>query len=196
MKETIKNRWQEVAPLMGRLTAQKKRTSIAVCLVLAMAFMWVKVLTPNVPDSAAAAVVDDAAGQPESQLKITYVELPVVEGRNDTLVRDFFTVGKGFLRGGAVVDVVAGGGSEKVTRRIAEKLKLEAIVFGENPQAFINDELVSEGDKLLVREEATEYEFTVVKIGQNTVFMRCGDAEIALRLAPAIEGIDLPVPVR
>ncbi len=190
MKENIKNRWQGVAPLMDRLTAQKKKTGITVCLVLVMAFMWVKVLTTNAPDSATAAVVDDAAGQSESQLKITYVELPVVEGRNDTLVRDFFTVGKGFLRAGAVVDVVADGGSEKMTRRIAEKLKLEAIEFGENPQAFINDELVSEGDKLSVREEATEYEFTVVKIEQSTVFMRCGEAEITLKLAPAIEGTD------
>jgi hypothetical protein len=190
MKETIKNKWQSVRGLVSRLTTQKKKTSIAVSLVLVVVFMWVKVLTPSAPDSAAAAVADDAVGQSESQLKITYVELPVVEGRNDTLVRDFFTVGKGFLQAGAMVDVVAGGGSEKVTKRIAEKLRLEAIVFGENPQAFINDELVSEGDKLLVKEETAEYEFTVVKIGQSTVFMRCGEAEITLKLAPAIEGID------
>jgi len=192
MKETIKNSGplRRIGGLMSWLTAQKKRTAIAACMVLVMAFMWVKVLTPNVPDSAAAAVVDDAVGRSESQLKITYVELPVVEGRNDTLVRDFFTVGKGFLQAGAVVDVIAGGGSEKVIRRIAEKLKLEAIVFGENPQAFINDELVSEGDKLLVREETTEYELTVVKIEQSTVFMRCGEAKITLKLAPEIEGTD------
>lgn len=192
MKETIKNSGplRRIGGLMSWLTAQKKRTAIAACMVLVMAFMWVKVLTPNVPDSAAAAVVDDAVGRSESQLKITYVELPVVEGRNDTLVRDFFTVGKGFLQTGAVVDVIAGGGSEKVIRRIAEKLKLEAIVFGENPQAFINDELVSEGDKLLVREETTEYELTVVKIEQSTVFMRCGEAKITLKLAPEIEGTD------
>ncbi len=192
MKETIENSGprQWIGRLMGQLAAQKKKTTMAVCLILVMAFMWVKVLTPNVPNSAAAAAVDDAAGLSESPLKLTYVELPVVEGRNDTLTRDFFTVGKEFLRGGAVVDIVAGGGNEELTRRIVEKLKLEAIAFGENPQAFINDEMVSEGDKLSVKEGANEYEFTVVKIGQSTVFMRCGEAEITLKLAPAIEGAD------
>lgn len=190
MKETIKNRWQGVGGLMGRLTAQKRKATMAVCLVLVMVFMWVKVLTPSAPDSATAVVVGDAAGQSEAKLGITYVELPVVKGRNDTLTRDFFAPGKGFLQTDAVVDVVAGEATEELTRRIVEKLKLEAIVFGENPQAFINDELVSEGDKLLVKAGATEYEFVVVKIGQSTVFIRCGETEIALKLAPTIEGTD------
>jgi hypothetical protein len=181
------------AGFMGRLTAQKKKTTTAACLVLVMVFMWVKVLTPSAPDSATAAVVGDAMGQSGSQLRITYVELPIVKGRNDTLAGDFFVVGKGFLRPGgrhSGVDVVVGGASEELTGRIVEKLKLEAIVFGENPQAFINDELVSEGDKLLVKDGATEYELVVVKIEQSIVFIRCGEAEITLRLASLIEGTD------
>lgn len=190
MKETIQNKWQGVKGLMGRLTAQKKKTAVAVCLVLVMVFMWVRVLTPNVPDSAAAAVVDGAVGRSEPQLKMTYVELPVVKGRNDMLARDFFTVGKGFLRGGGGLDIVLGGGSEEMSRRIAKKLRLEAIVSGKNPQAFINDKLVSVGDKLVVKEGATEYEFVVVKIGQSAVSVRCGEAEVTLKLAPAIEGVD------
>jgi hypothetical protein len=190
MKEAIENSGPppRIGGLVDRLAAQKKKTAIAACLVLVMVFMWIKVLTPSAPDSATAAVVGGAVGQPESQLRVTYVELPVVKGRNDTLARDFFALGRGFLRAGTAVDVVVGGASEELTRRIVEKLKLEAIVFGENPQAFINDELVSEGDKLLVKEGATEYEFVVVKIGQSTVFIRCGEAEITLRLAPPIEG--------
>jgi hypothetical protein len=198
MKEAVENSGSPRSAaggvgFMSRLIAQKKKTTMAACLVLVMVFMWVKVLTPSAPDSATAAVVGDAVGQSESQLRITYVELPVVKGRNDTLVRDFFAVGKGFLRAGVRrggVNVVVDGASEELTRRIVEKLELEAIVFGENPQAFINDELLSEGDKLLVKEGATEYEFVVVKIGQSIVFIRCGEAEITLRLAPPIEGTD------
>ncbi len=198
MKEAVENsgsQWPAAGGVgfMGRLIAQKKKTTMAACLVLVMVFMWVKVLTPSAPDSATAVVVGDAVGQSESQLRITYVELPVVKGRNDTLVRDFFAVGKGFLRAGVRrggVDGVVDGASEELTRRIVEKLELEAIVFGENLQAFINDELVSEGDKLLVKEGATEYELVVVKIGQSIVFIRCGEAEITLRLASPIEGTD------
>jgi hypothetical protein len=190
MKETIRNRWQNVGGLMGRLTAQKKKMAVAVCVILVMVFMWVKVLLPNAPKSAAADVVDDTVQQSQSKLKIVYVPLPVVKGRNDTLTRDFFTVGNGFIGGGAGVGVISGPGSKTLTRRIAEKLKLDAIVSGENPQAFINDALVSQGDKLVVRDGEREYEFVVVKIGQGTVFIRCQDMEITLKLASAVEGAD------
>jgi hypothetical protein len=190
MKENIKSRWQNVGGLMDWLTTQKKKTAVAAGMIFLMVFMWIKVLLPNAPDSAAADVVDDAVQQLQSKSKIIYVPLPVVKGRNDTLARDFFTVGDGFISGGAVVDVVSGPEGKELTRRIAEKLKLEAIVSGENPQAFINDVLVSQGDKLVVKEADREYEFIVVKIEQDRVFIRCQDAEITLKLAPTIEGAD------
>ena len=190
MKETIKNSWQDVGSLMGRLNARKKKTAVAVCMILVMVFMWVKVLLPNAPGSAAADVVDDTVQQSQSKLKIIYVPLPVVAGRNDTLARDFFAIGDGFISGGAVVNVISGSETEELIRRIAEKLKLEVIVSGENPQAFINDVLVSKDDKLVVKEGENEYEFVVVKIGQDTVFIRCQETEIALKLAPATEGTD------
>jgi hypothetical protein len=66
-------------------------------------------------------------------------------------------------------------------------LKLDAIVLGENPQAFINDVLVSQGDKFVVEEADRKYEFIVVTIRQDTVFMRCQNAEITLKLASAVE---------
>jgi putative NIF3 family GTP cyclohydrolase 1 type 2 len=184
MKETITNSWQNVGSLMGRLTAQKKKIAVAVFLIFVMGFMWLKVLL-KVPNSVAADVVDGTVRQ--SQSKLIYVPLPVVPKRNDTLIRDFFTIGDGFIKDKAVVNVVSSPENEELTRRIAAKLKLEAIVLGESPQAFINDVLVSQGDKFVVEEADRKYEFVVVKIGQDTVFIRCQSAEITLKLAPAVE---------
>ena len=85
------------------------------------------------------------------------------------------------------MSVVSKDGSEEVIRRIAEKLKLEAIGLGKNPQAFINDKLLSAGDKLLVRDKIDVYECEVVEIRENTVLIRCGEAKITLRLTQDIK---------
>jgi hypothetical protein len=172
---------------MGRFTIQKKKIAVAVFLASVMGFMWLKVLLPKVPNSAAAYMVDDTVRQSQSRLKITYVPLPAVPERNDTLTRDFFTLDEGFIKERALVGVISSPENEELMRRIAAKLKLEAIVLGENLQAFINDVLVSQGDKFVVEEADRKYEFVVVKIGQDTVFIRCQNAEITLKLAPAVE---------
>ena len=88
------------------------------------------------------------------------------------------------------MSVVSKDGREEVIRRVAEKLKLEAIGLGKNPQAFINDKLLSVGDKWLVKDRGDMYECEVVRIGENTVFIRCGEAEITLKLTQVIEVAD------
>jgi len=86
---------------------------------------------------------------------------------------------------GGEVNVVSRNGDEEIARRVAEKLKLEAIGLGKNPQAFINDKLLAVGDKLLVVDGADTYECEVVGIEEKMVFIRCGEAEITLRLTQA-----------
>ena len=120
---------------------------------------------------------------------LSFIELPKVKGRNDVLTRDFFAVDswQGFMRGGnsngfGEVSFVSKNGSEEVVKRVAEKLKLEAIVSGQNPRAFINDKLLSVGDKLFVRDGIDMYECEVTEIEETEVFIRCGEAEITLRL--------------
>jgi len=88
------------------------------------------------------------------------------------------------------VKVVEGYGSGEIGRRIAEKLRLEAIGMGGNPRAFINDKLLSVGDKLLVRNDGVQYECEVVGIDEETVFIRCSDIEITLKLTQMIEVAD------
>ncbi len=189
MKQNLKNNGNGANRLFSQLAAEKKKAICALCLIAVMAFMWVKLLSKKTPETAAAALRREEAAreQSNSQLKISFIELPKVSGRNDVLTRDFFASGgwQDFTgRGTKEVNVVSRDGSE-VARRVAEKLKLEAIGLGENPQAFINDKLLSVGDKLVFRDGVKTYECKVTGIEENAVFIRCGEAEITLKLTQA-----------
>lgn len=193
MKQNLRNSGNGGKRLFGRLAAEKKKTIIAVCLITVMVFMWVRVLGRKGPQGAKAAVMvqEVTKGQTNSELKISFIELPKAEGRNDVLTRDFFAVDNWWdLMGGREgnsggieeVSVVSKDGSEEAVKRVAEKLKLEAIVLGENPRVFINDKLLSVRDKLFVKDGIDMYECEVAGIEETEVFIRCGEAEITLRL--------------
>ncbi len=200
MKQTIKNSGDAIKRLVRRLAVEKKKTIVSFCLIGIMVFMWVRVLGSKTPETVEATVTNLEAGQSKSELKISFIALSKVKGRNDVLARDFFTTDnwQGFTRvgeGGNLsgieeVSVVSKDGREEVIRRVAEKLKLEAIGLGKNPRAFINDKLLSVGDKWLVKDRGDMYECEVVRIGENTVFIRCGEAEITLKLTQVIEVAD------
>jgi hypothetical protein len=198
MKANLKNTGSAVKRFLSRAGAEKKKTLIAFCLISVMVFMWARVLgkkTSEGPTSAKAAH-GPTTGLPNAASKVSFVELPKARGRNDRLTRDFFASNgwKDFLRSsgqsdsGRVqeVNIVSKGSSEEVARRIAEKLRLEAIVLGESPQVFINDKLLKVGDRLPVKDGLNTYQCEVVGMAKNTVFVRCGKVEIKLKLA-AIE---------
>jgi len=133
----------------------------------------------------------DVETQSEPELKISFIELPQAEGRNDVITRDFFDSdgwqdfvdGQGRKSTGVEeVDIISKEGDQEVIRRVAEKLNLEAIVLSENPQAFINDKLLSVGDKTLIGDGTNRYECEVVEIKENTVVMRCRESKITLKL--------------
>ena len=167
------------------LAAEKKKTILASCLIALMAFMWFKVLSKKTPQAAKAAITAQKAinNEQKRQLKISFIELPRVKGRNDVLTRDFFAGNEKNLDGVKNTNLISRDGDEEVIERIAEKLKLEAIGLGENSQAFINGKLLSVGDKLLVGDGVNTYECEVVGIEEDTVFVKFGEAEIQLRLA-------------
>ncbi|MDD5064313.1 MAG: hypothetical protein PHQ35_06090 [Phycisphaerae bacterium] len=195
MKQDMKDSGNRGNRNFYRLAAEKKKTAIAVCLITVMVFMWVRVLMRKGPQSAKAAVVaqDVNESQINPELKISFMELPKVEGRNDVLARDFFAVGSwlDFMRGGEgrpaddrrEVMADEGNDNEDIVKRVTEKLRLEAIVQGENPQAFINDKLLSVGDKLVVGNGIYTYECEVSAIKENVVSIKCGETEVTLRLA-------------
>lgn len=187
--------------LLNQLAAQKKKVVIAAGLIGIMFFMWGRVLVRQGAKGAAGMFATQASGgESDSEVKISYKELPKVPGRNDVLSRDFFD-GDNWLdfikyreggnsSGSKEVNIVSGDGSEEVAMKVAGKLKLQAIELGGKPQAFINDRLLSAGDKLVVGERESKYECEVVGIEENTVFLRCGDAEIRLKLIEMEEVAD------
>ena len=192
MEQNTRNSGSGTDGLFGQLAAEKKKTIIALCLIAVMALMWVRVLGKKGPNTAGAALRGEEVieGQSNSELKISFIELPNVKGRNDVLIRDFFTADGGDLSSAGGVNVVSRDGGGEVIRRIAEKLKLEAIGLGGNPQAFINDKLLAVGDKLPIVDRGNTYECEVIGIEENTVSIRCGEAEITLKLTQANEVAD------
>jgi len=186
MKQNVRGDGKGANRVFSRLAAEKKKSIVALCLIALMGFMWVRVLLRKTPKSAEAAVGQEEVKSSTSELKISFIELPEVAGRNDALTRDFFAADdwQSFMSGGEV-NVVSRDGDEEIIKRVAEKLKLEAIGLGKNPQAFINDKLLSVGDRLLVADGVDTYECEVVGIEEKTVFIKCGEAEITLKLTQA-----------
>ncbi|MCH7557053.1 MAG: hypothetical protein IIB56_06305 [Planctomycetes bacterium] len=192
MRQNTRNNSRVGNRLFNHLAVEKKKTALALCLITLMAFMWVRVLTRTEPQAAeAGSMTEQMDVETQSELKISFIQLPQVEGRNDVIARDFFASdgwqdfvdGKGRKSAGVEeVDIVSKNGDQEVIRKVAEKLKLEAIVSSENPLAFINDKVLRVGDKLLVFDGVDKYECEVVEIKENTVVMRCREARITLKL--------------
>ncbi|MHC4637302.1 MAG: hypothetical protein ACYTBP_13355 [Planctomycetota bacterium] len=201
MKQETRNRYNFAVKLLNHLSADKKKTVMAVCLITLMIFMWVRVLTNKSPAKAGAAGIPGLVNPGElggkEEVKITYKELSKVTGRHDVLRRDFFASngwsdfridGKNRNKDLEEVSIVSKNGSEEKLKQVAErKLKLEAIVMGGNPRAFINDKLLGFGEKLRVRDEGQIYEFEIASINENEIVLKCEDAEIALRLTQMID---------
>ena len=163
-----------------------------------MVFMWIKVFAGKKPKSAKAVVSTNQTGietKLDSDESISYIDLPEVEGRNDSIKRDIFASNgwKSFANEHdnivltREVNVVPGDMTESTIRKIADKLKLGACVIGDSPRAFINDRVLSIGDILSVTDGANKYECEVLSIENNSVVMRCEKAEVILKLKKMIE---------
>ena len=196
MKQNMSNNGNGVKLLFGRLAAEKKKSVMAVCLIALMILLWIRVLTRKSPQSAESAPITDQLSTEESsssKSQISYIELPRIEGRHDVIARDFFASngwrnfvgGKGRnLASVEEVNIISRDVSEEVIRKVAEKLKLGAVILSDTPLAFINDKVRKVGDVVLINDGADKYECEVVQIRENTVVMKCREAEIRLKLMP------------
>jgi hypothetical protein len=197
MRQKVINNSGLARGFIGQLAAEKKKAVTTLCLILVMAFMWLRVLTKSEPEASQASLI---AGQLNSQdqgsqeLNVSFIELPKIAGRNDVITRDFFTsngwkcFGNGQKEKAVIeeVNIVSRNGNEEVIKKVAEKLKLEAtVVSGTNPLAYINDKVVSVGDKVLIRDGNDTYECEVTEIKENTVVIKCREAEVTLKLTQA-----------
>ncbi len=53
---------------------------------------------------------------------------------------------------------------------------------GKNPLAFLNNEVLRVGDKVLVSDGTAQHECEVVEITENKVVMRCREAVMTLKM--------------
>ena len=199
MRQKVINHGGRANRLIGQLAVEKKKAVAASCLIAVMAIMWIRVLTKQSPEAAEAALMTEqlnVEGTLDQEINISFTELPQVAGRNDVITRDFFASNDWRHFGGQErnltvieeVNVVSKNGNDEVIRKVAEKLKLEAIVvLSNNPRAFINDKVVSAGDKVLIRDGVDTYECEVIEIKENMVVIKCREAEVTLKLTQVLK---------
>ncbi|MFC1633901.1 hypothetical protein ACFL5Z_03600 [Planctomycetota bacterium] len=175
------------------MAAEKKKAVSALCLIGVMAFMWIRVLSKKAPEAAGAEVIAgqvNTEDQSNQELKISFIELSKVPGRHDVITRDFFVSDnwRHFIErqrqrsGFEEVNILSRDVNEEVIRKLAEKLKLEAVMVSENPQAYVNGDVFKVGDKMLIGDGVEKFECEVVAIDENTVVIQCKEAEIILKL--------------
>lgn len=200
MKQKAENNNNRTNKFVAKLIAEKKKFVLALCLISLMVFMWIKVLAKKAPQAAEAVVMtqqENSKNKTNSQSKISFTELPKVPGRNDQITKDFFNSNNwwAYIRNNEgensitsnAISVTSKDGRKDALINLAGRLKLEAIELGDNPRAFINGKLLSVGDKLSLRSGTDTYEFEVIRIEKETVYVKYAEVEITLRLMPIIE---------
>lgn len=180
----MRNLGVEINSIIDRLAAEKKKSIIVASLIAVMVFMWIRVFSTNTTNSAKGNLTVQKEGreQVDSYVEISFVELPNVKGRHNVLTRDFFKVNEQGLRANKGVHVLRNNGGEELSKQIAGKLKLEAIMLDKQNQAFINNKLLSVGDSLTVSDGVEDYKCEVIRIEKSKVFILCDEAKVSLTL--------------
>lgn len=181
--------------ILGRLGTDRKKAVLTVCLIMVMGIMWFRVLTGRKPGPAAAAPPSqDEQQQPQPQsMNLRFIKLPSIPGRNDCINRDFFAgrewepFRQSFLSQNQGTDtevhVVSSDHAQEVAIRVAQKLKLEAVLWSGNPQAYVNDELLCVGDTLTAKDGPDTCKFEVLRICEDSVLVGCNGTQLTLKLA-------------
>lgn len=178
------------------LAMEKTKSIVAVSLVSLMVFMWVRVLSDSDKSNkaeAANSATETTATQKTGQVSVRYVKLPVVKGRNDKLVRDFFSTDT--ESGGKDMKVVDKSDNPDQDRRdaimrLAEKVQLEVIAVAGHSQALIGGKLVCEGDSFDLEDKGQVYKFEVVRIDENEVVLRCEDVRLEVKMLSEIDAAE------
>jgi len=189
--------------LLGRLPAKKTKVIFAIVLTTVMTFMWVKVLLAEKAKKAEDISLSRLAAQNQSQelvekprINVSYVEIPVVPGRNDVLTKDIFTSQNWTAfkwsndKNSENVEILPQDDDgrlvhEKNVRQIAESVTVDAIStdhYG-RVQAFIRDDVVSFGSKLKIEHNGCVYEFIVTEIKQDKVVLGWKNCTVTLQMS-------------
>jgi hypothetical protein len=188
--------------LLDHLRMGGKKTAVACGLIGIMLFMWGRVFIGHRPAAAAAAPTSTQAGSvpPKGPVKVKLVELPKPSGRQESIERDFFSMkDRTFLRRSPAgrntgtdreVPVTSSNNAQEVIQRLAQTMKLEAVLWSESPRAFINDQLLSVGGKFSVKDGAAVFEFEVLQIYVDSVLVGCDGIQLTLELAQKLEVVN------
>ena len=196
--------------LIVHAPVQKKKIIIAVGLMTVMVFMWIRVFMPEKTTSVhgATATTPDSNYEQNNntaKIKLSYVELPILSGRNDTITRDVFS-SEGWSPFGDASSVDDDNSNTNVDiesqnknspekhkanlRQIAEKIKLDAILTTDNKQqasALIEDKLVTVGSEVPIEYNSFKYIFTVTEINKTSVILNWENFNITVKmLQPAL----------
>lgn len=174
--------------LVNRLAAEKYKVAVTVCLICLMGIMWIRVLGGKGPQTSEATpdTMGREQGQQEEKTKFSVVELPKIEGRNDMLTHDVFSIDAMNLKKKGELSLQAEMPMTE-TMQLSRELKLQMIGLGGRPEALINDKLVYEGDTIVVGNGVSRYECKVVKIESDKVTIKWNEAEITLKLGGGVE---------
>lgn len=202
----MKNKTKKNADLelLRKLPVSKSKVIVAAVLLSVMALMWLKLVLSNrgdnqaTVDAATSSNVDLTAGDLKSQSTISYVELPFVEGRNDTLKRDvFMTANWSAFKSlnGAVIQGGNGSGNDSERAitdddiaKIEGIIKLDGIIASQSSatrEAFIENKLVSIGSKVAVTYNNRVLELVVTEIHKNKVVLRWEDFKLNVKMPQA-----------
>jgi hypothetical protein len=172
----------------------RKKIGLAAALVVALGIMWVRVLIGHKPQTAAAhesPAASSPAASGKTPVKVHYVNLPVIAGRNDTIEWDFFA-GRdwsGFSRNAgsrtSTDTEVARPNTDRTQdiERVARKLNVQVVILrGDRPEAFIDDASVHVGDTISAQEGTEQYVFEVKQIVDDSVRVECGGKSVTLKM--------------
>ena len=169
------------------------RKTIVIVPLGALAFLVaVVVLRHKVPDAAQAhpQQVPVTNGSGRERKELSFVRLPKIPGRHDRIAGDFFVrqkdrtptqVSSPLDRESAPVVALASADPDALHLSMRDALQLKAIILGQSPRAFINDELITLGDTVPL-DGFAEHECKVVAINENSVVLMWGTVKTVLQL--------------
>jgi len=64
-----------------------------------------------------------------------------------------------------------------------KNIRIDAILSGENPQVFVNDQLLNIGDKLNIEKSGKTYELELVKIMKDKIQLKYGETVVETGIA-------------
>ena len=189
--------------LLGGFGADRKKMIIAAALISLMIFMWGRViLSSRVSNDASAAdvktqaAIENTQQQTIQEIKIDYIELPVIPGRNDKLSRNFFDADNfsafpldpegSYVSGSKSQKTNVSQDQSQIIDQIAQTIRVDAIIVGQESgigEAFIEERLLSNGSTFDVEHKGRIYEFEVVEVFESKVVLKWEDVTVTIKMS-------------